>query len=94
MKNHILHEKKYFANVRELVEWAGEEHDDKIAYSCESGKRLWLAAIGEDEALHLRETARNKSGPRVVAEAHSVRAADGNRNDVLDSAADLDADWI
>ena len=33
MKNHILHEKKYFANVRELVEWAGEEHDDKIAYS-------------------------------------------------------------
>ena len=33
MKNQILHEKKYFANVRELVEWAGEEHDDKIAYS-------------------------------------------------------------
>ena len=33
MKQHILHEKIEFTNVRELVEWAGETYGDKIAYS-------------------------------------------------------------
>ncbi len=33
MKNEILHEKTEFANVRELVEWAGDKYGDKIAYS-------------------------------------------------------------
>ncbi|MBQ4354445.1 MAG: AMP-binding protein [Clostridia bacterium] len=32
-KNHVLHEKHEFTNVRELVEWAGETHGDKTAYS-------------------------------------------------------------
>ena len=33
MKNHILHERRSFKNFRELIEWAGEEHGSKIAYS-------------------------------------------------------------
>ena len=33
MKNHILHEKREFTNVRHLIEWAGEHYGDKIAYS-------------------------------------------------------------
>ena len=32
-KNHVLHEKHEFTNVRELVEWAGGTHGDKTAYS-------------------------------------------------------------
>ena len=33
MKNHVLHEKKFFANVRELVEWSADAHGDAPAYS-------------------------------------------------------------
>lgn len=33
MNNHIIHEKKSFANMRELIEWAGKEHGEKTAYS-------------------------------------------------------------
>ena len=33
MKNEILHEKKEFANVRELVEWAAKTYRDQYAYS-------------------------------------------------------------
>lgn len=33
MKNQILHEKIEFSTVRDLVEWVGNEHNDKCAYS-------------------------------------------------------------
>ena len=33
MKDHILHEKKEFVNVRELIEWAAQEYGEKTAYS-------------------------------------------------------------
>ena len=33
MNNHILHKKHSFKNIRELIEWAGNEHGNKIAYS-------------------------------------------------------------
>ena len=33
MKDHILHEKKDFVNVRELIEWAAQEYGEKTAYS-------------------------------------------------------------
>ncbi|MBQ7346754.1 MAG: AMP-binding protein [Clostridia bacterium] len=33
MKNEILHEKTEFANVRELIEWAGETYGEKTAFS-------------------------------------------------------------
>ena len=31
MKNHMLHEKKSFSNFRELIEWAGHEHGERVA---------------------------------------------------------------
>ena len=40
MKKHALHEKKEFANVRELVEWSGTEYADRIAYSYKSLPRI------------------------------------------------------
>ena len=33
MKNQVLHQKKFFANIRELIEWSGETHADAPAYS-------------------------------------------------------------
>ena len=33
MKNHILHERKDFTDIRQLIEWAGNEHGEKCAYS-------------------------------------------------------------
>ncbi|MBQ9079582.1 MAG: AMP-binding protein [Clostridia bacterium] len=33
MKDHVLHEKREFTNVRDLIEWAGEYYGEKYAYS-------------------------------------------------------------
>ena len=33
MKNQMLHEMRNFETVRELIEWAGDEHGSKVAYS-------------------------------------------------------------
>ncbi len=33
MKNHILHEKREFTDIRALLEWAGDFYGEKIAYS-------------------------------------------------------------
>ena len=33
MKSHILHERPEFDTVRDLIEWAGKEYNDRIAYS-------------------------------------------------------------
>ena len=33
MKKQVIHEKFEFTNVRELIEWAGDHHGEKIAYS-------------------------------------------------------------
>ena len=33
MKQQILHEKKEFDNVRDLIEWAGKENPEKVAFS-------------------------------------------------------------
>lgn len=39
MSKDLLHEKKEFSNVRELVEWAGEEYGEKTAYSYKINQR-------------------------------------------------------
>lgn len=39
MSKDLLHEKKEFSNVRELVEWAGEEYGEKTAYSYKLNQR-------------------------------------------------------
>ncbi|MBQ5601740.1 MAG: AMP-binding protein [Clostridia bacterium] len=36
MKNHILHEKREFTNVRELVDWAAVQYSERTAYSYRS----------------------------------------------------------
>ncbi|MBR7185070.1 MAG: AMP-binding protein [Clostridia bacterium] len=33
MKNQVLHEKREFANVRQLIEWAGDTYAERAAYS-------------------------------------------------------------
>ena len=33
MKKDVLHEMRDFSDMRELIEWAGEEYSDRIAYS-------------------------------------------------------------
>ncbi len=33
MKNHVLHEKREFENVRKLVEWSADFYGDKVAFS-------------------------------------------------------------
>lgn len=33
MKNHVIHERRDFGTVRELIEWAGSTYGEKIAYS-------------------------------------------------------------
>ena len=43
MKNDILHERREFGTVREVIEWAGKEHGDRWAYSFKerpSGKEI------------------------------------------------------
>ncbi len=50
MKNTKLHEKKEFANVRELIEWAGETYNEKIAYSYRTkatGAEICKVSFGE-----------------------------------------------
>ncbi len=39
MSKDLLHEKREFANVRELVEWAAEEYGEKYAYSYRTSQR-------------------------------------------------------
>ena len=33
MKSHLIHQKREFADVRQLMEWAGDTHGEKIAFS-------------------------------------------------------------
>ncbi len=51
MKKDQLHNKKEFTNVRQLIEWAGEEYGDKTAYSFRDGgevKKLTFSKFRED----------------------------------------------
>ena len=56
MKKHQLHEKLHFTNIRELVEWAGEKHSDKIAYSF---RRTAKSEITKIKFSSLREDVRS-----------------------------------
>ena len=33
MNKHVLHQKREFENVRHLIEWAGDEYNEKTAFS-------------------------------------------------------------
>ena len=56
MKKQQLHEKLEFTNIRELVEWAGETHADKIAYSF---RRTAKSEITKIKFSSLREDVRS-----------------------------------
>lgn len=72
MKNEVLHEKHEFVNVRELVEWAAEQHGEKIAYSFRRDPRAEVTKVsfkqlGEDvRALASEMTAMGCAGKHCV----------------------------
>ena len=60
----------------------------QIAEPGQAGQRQRAAAQPLGEAPHLGQAARDQRGARVVAEAEAVAAADRDRDDVLQRAAD------
>ena len=56
MKKHQLHEKLHFTNIRELVEWAGEQYADRVAYSF---RRTAKSEITKIKFSSLREDVRS-----------------------------------
>ena len=60
----------------------------------EARERERRAAARDGEARDLGEAARDERGARVVAEAEPVDRAGGDRDDVLQRAAALDADDV
>ena len=65
------------------------EHE--IAEPAQAGQRVGAAAHRRRQARDLDEAAGDERGHRVVAEAEALDDAGGNRHDVLQRAADLDA---
>ncbi len=49
MKNELLHPRHEFANLRELIEWAGEEYKDRIAYSYKETPKSEVVSVGFSE---------------------------------------------
>ncbi|MBQ7336541.1 MAG: AMP-binding protein [Clostridia bacterium] len=73
MKNEMLHEKREFANVRELVEWATKEYGDAYAYSFRPNphkneiERVTFTRLGEDiRALATELSAMGCAGKHCV----------------------------
>ena len=64
---------------------------DEVAHPGEAGERVRPGAGRLGEPPHLREAARDERRLRVVAEREPVRAARGQRDDVLRRRAQLDA---
>ena len=68
------------------------EHE--VADAGEAGHGFAAAAAGDSEAGDLRDAARDQRGSGVVAELESGDDAGGERDDVLERAAELGADDI
>ena len=66
----------------------------EIAEAAQTRQRFAPAAGGAGQPRHLRQAARDQRGQRVVAEAEPLDDAGGNRDDVLQRPADLDADDV
>ena len=56
MNKYQIHEKLNFTNMRELVEWAGEQHADRVAYSF---RRTAKSEITKIKFSSLREDVRS-----------------------------------
>ena len=68
--------------------------DDEVAHAREPGERVGPRAGRLGEPPHLGEPARDERRLRVVAEREAVRAARGERDDVLRRRAQLDAGHV
>ena len=76
---------------REIARAGRGAGEDQVAEARQSDKRLPPRAIGEAEPGHLGEAARDQRRARVLAEAFAVDHPAGDREHVLDRAADLRA---
>ena len=68
--------------------------EDEIAESGQSGKRVALGAKRHREPRQFGKAASNQRGQRVVTESKAFDDTGGNRNDVLERAAEFHADDI
>jgi len=73
MDKHVLHEKREFANVRELIEWAGSFYSEKYAFSYRPDphkpevKKITFTALRDDvRALTSEFIARGYTNKHVV----------------------------
>jgi hypothetical protein len=65
--------------------------DDQVAHAAEAGEGCRLAVERGSETTDFDEAAGDQGGPGVVAEAESVADADGDGDDILERATDLNA---
>ena len=68
--------------------------EHQIAQAAQPGQRLAPAAHRAGEPRDLRQSARDQRRHRVVAEVQRLVDAGGDRDDVLQRRADLDADDV
>src|SRR5438093_393737 len=81
------------ADVPMAAEVAGaREH--QIAETAQAGERFASAASRARQARQLGEAARDERRQRVVSESQTFDDAGGDRDDVLERAANLHADHI
>ena len=67
---------------------------DQVAHARETGEGQRVGAGGDPEPGHLGQAAGQQAGLAVVAEAESVGRAGGDRHDVLERPAQLDAEDV
>ena len=67
---------------------------DDVADAREAGERERVRARGDPDAGHLGEAAGHEPGLAVVAEPEAIRRSRSDRDDVLEGAAQLDAEDV
>ena len=79
---------------REIARAGRRAGQDQVAEARQAGQRFAPRAAGEPEAGHLGKAAGDQRGAGVLAEALALDHAAGDRQHVLDRAADLGADDV
>ena len=91
VEGEALREHLAAAEIATLVAGRGEE---EVAESAEAGEGFRARAGVDADAGHFREAAGEEAGERVLAELEPVAGAGGDGIDVLQRAAELDADEV
>ena len=76
---------------REIARAGRRAGQDQVAEPGQAGERFAPRAVSEPEAGHFGEAARDQRGAGVLAEALALDHPAGDRQHVLDRAADLRA---